>query len=662
MSTLLSSRYHVLQVIGEGAFGKTFLAEDIHMPTRRRCVVKQLKPIAQVEIYQLVQERFEREAALLEILGESNNQIPKLYAYFAELGRFYLVQEWIEGKTLTKRLFEDKQLSQEVVNGILMSLLSVLEYIHSRNIIHRDIKPDNIIIRQGDGKPVLIDFGVVKEVMKVDALGNPTSSIVAGTPDFMALEQVGGKPVFASDLYSLGMTAISLLTGKMPKEMINPLTGEISWRTHASVVEDGFASILDRATKPSFSDRYKTALEMLESLQCKVNIERTIIANPSPVPRSSFRINFGAHKFDRITKKGEKDTYNFEAQAGDVIVIRLVDRNASSGQPLHWQPHIELRDGVGSIISEMSSAVETRIGPEVLSTSGTFSIIVSHGITKDNEMYTGIGDYVLFLQRVNNPGLSKPLDSEDELMGLLNHGGQVHTYTFNAHTEDQVTLTMTKEEKGGIYPLLELYDRKGRAIDIVHSYSPVGSVDPAIIERPLNIGGTYTILASSYFGNQVGIYRISLRIETKKTIPNALLESTLLINSSEEAVIPTKPPNQVEGKYLGQIMRKDGSVEVFISINMGLGGNGKNFYVYTSANGTDKREISIDDVSRIKIIEPSRIIDDRRTWQKAIITLCKGRILENLFINAVGNWYYKTDVWGSYIDENVEAITFNVQA
>ncbi len=81
-----------------------------------------------------------------------------------------------------------------------------MEYVHSKRIVHRDIKPDNILIRYADGKPILIDFGAVKEMMGtvVTASGNSSRSIVIRTPGFMPSEQTAGRPVFASDLYSLG--------------------------------------------------------------------------------------------------------------------------------------------------------------------------------------------------------------------------------------------------------------------------------------------------------------------------------------------------------------------------------------------------------------------------------------------------------------------------
>lgn len=287
--TLLNNRYQVIQILGDGGFGQTFLAEDTHMPSHRHCVIKQLKPINNdPQIYQIIQQRFEREAATLEYLGEHNDQIPKLYAYFLENGQFYLVQEWIQGHTLRDIVAAKGYENETTVRAILASLLSVLDYVHSKGIIHRDIKPDNIILRSRDLKPVLIDFGAVKETIRsvVGVLSNPTRSIVIGTPGYMPSEQGVGRPVYASDIYSLGLTAIYLLTGKNPEELqTNPQTGEILWQQHAPHVSPNLASVLSQAINPQASDRFNTASKMLCALESLGSVS-PVLAQTQPLPSS----------------------------------------------------------------------------------------------------------------------------------------------------------------------------------------------------------------------------------------------------------------------------------------------------------------------------------------------------------------------------------------
>jgi serine/threonine protein kinase, bacterial len=268
---LLNNRYRVLRTLGSGGFGETFLAEDTQMPSQRRCVIKQLKPIQDnPQVYELVQQRFQREAAILEDLGEGSSQIPRLYAYFSDNGQFYLVQEYIEGQTLTTRVRQQGVLSESSVKEILTSILPVLEFVHSKGIVHRDIKPDNILIRDRDNQPVLIDFGAVKETLGtvMTPSGNTTQSIVIGTPGYMPSEQSVGRPMFASDLYSLGLTAIYLLTGKSPQELgTDPATGAVLWRQYALSVTPSFAAVLEKAIQFSARDRFTSAREMLQALQ-----------------------------------------------------------------------------------------------------------------------------------------------------------------------------------------------------------------------------------------------------------------------------------------------------------------------------------------------------------------------------------------------------------
>ncbi|MFH7025913.1 MAG: IMS domain-containing protein [Heteroscytonema crispum UTEX LB 1556] len=292
--TLLNNRYRVLQVVGSGGFGETFLAEDTQMPSGRRCVIKQLKPVANnSQVYQLVQQRFQQEAAILEELGDRSNQIPRLYAYFFENGQFYLVQEYIEGQTLSQKLQQQGLLNETAVQEILINILPVLDFVHSKRMVHRDIKPDNIILRFADGKPVLIDFGAVKVTMQTEIAtsGNSNPSIVIGTPGFMPTEQSVGRPVFSSDLYSLGLTAIYLLTGRIPQQLpFDTMTGEIIWRQFAFNINPNFAEVLDKAVRKSPRDRYMNAKEMLAALQTAINpipptlppSQPTVITAPPP--------------------------------------------------------------------------------------------------------------------------------------------------------------------------------------------------------------------------------------------------------------------------------------------------------------------------------------------------------------------------------------------
>lgn len=267
-ASLLNHRYKILEALAEGGFGQTFLAEDTQMPSRRRCVIKRLKPVlSQPEIAQIVQQRFTREAAVLDMVGKQHSQIPTLYAYFVTAGQFYLVQEWIKGESL--QVSEIQQWSEAAVRKLLIELLSAIAHIHSLNVIHRDIKPSNIIVRKADRLPCLIDFGAVKEVMTtiITASGQHKSSIAIGTAGYMPPEQTAGRPTFASDLYSLGMTAICLLTGKGPLQLERDrTTNHLLWQQYVPTVSDSLAQVLSRSVSLYAQNRYTTATDMLSAL------------------------------------------------------------------------------------------------------------------------------------------------------------------------------------------------------------------------------------------------------------------------------------------------------------------------------------------------------------------------------------------------------------
>jgi serine/threonine protein kinase len=269
MTTLLKNRYRIMSIIGDGGFGQTYLAEDIDR-FNHLCVIKRLKPVIDdPQTYEVIKEHFEREAAILLELGKLPNvRIPKLQAYFSEGKEFYLVQDLIEGHNLAETVDHEGPLTALDTERIISDLLPTLDRVHALGIIHRDIKPENVMISDADRRPFLIDFGAVKEVVatKLNSRGVPVSSVIIGSPGFIPYEQVDGRPVVASDLYSLGLTAVYLLTGKRPNELKNA-AGEIDWMPHAPDLPPAMKVTISKSIEHHASARFQTARDMFDSLK-----------------------------------------------------------------------------------------------------------------------------------------------------------------------------------------------------------------------------------------------------------------------------------------------------------------------------------------------------------------------------------------------------------
>jgi serine/threonine protein kinase len=274
IGTVLRNRYRILQVLGSGGFGDTYLAEDQDLPGKPRCVVKQLHPKDNnPETFRIAKSLFEREAEYLYRIGNSHPQIPDLYAHFTEDANFYLVQEFIDGHNLAQELPEGKKLSETETIRLLLDILEVLACVHQHNVIHRDIKLQNLMRRKADGKIVLIDFGAVKDVsiLQTSPHGGTNMTVSIGSPGYMPSEQAQGKPKLSSDVYAVGMIGIQALTGISPANLPEDVnTGEILWKNLVSVTP-AFAEVLDKMTHYHFGQRYRSAVETLEALRAVAN-------------------------------------------------------------------------------------------------------------------------------------------------------------------------------------------------------------------------------------------------------------------------------------------------------------------------------------------------------------------------------------------------------
>ncbi len=278
MPLILGGRYLPQKLLGKGGFGAAFLAIDRYTPTMKQCVVKQFQPEGNlgVQELELAQQLFEREAIVLEMLGNKHPQIPNLFAYFPLLvpsspnqpedQYFYLVQEFIDGQDLETELAQQGRFSEEQTLQVLIEILHILKFVHENNSIHRDIKPSNIM-RDKDGVLHLLDFGAVKLVTAggVNPPGGKSTGIYS--MGFAPPEQMTGGEVYpCTDLYALAATCLNLLTGKPTRELYDSYNNKWQWRKFAPDVTDRLGLILDKMLLASPSRRFQSADEVLNTI------------------------------------------------------------------------------------------------------------------------------------------------------------------------------------------------------------------------------------------------------------------------------------------------------------------------------------------------------------------------------------------------------------
>jgi serine/threonine protein kinase, bacterial len=271
-------RYLIIRQLGNDKYGSTYLAESTLMPSRSYCVIKKLKIEHVDQSFQSdIRKRFFKELFILDDLGkEGNGGIPQVYDFFTEEDELYLVQEYIDGQTLFDSVKIHGLFNEARVRQLLIDVLLILKFIHDRQLIHKGVSPKSIILRERTSKPVLIDFGITKYIEMETSI----KSISFSDSQFISKEQIMGRSVCASDIYSLGFTAIYLLTGKMPNELFTNSPNGIRCQDFAPYLSSQLADILNTAISFSLHDRYKDANEMLKALKLITEVDNRTKSEP----------------------------------------------------------------------------------------------------------------------------------------------------------------------------------------------------------------------------------------------------------------------------------------------------------------------------------------------------------------------------------------------
>jgi serine/threonine protein kinase len=342
----IDNRYVVRKILGEGAIGRTYLAIDAHR-FNELCVLKEFAPSGTGKIHlQKSQELFKQEAKIL--LQIQHPQIPKLLACFEWQKKLFLVQEYIHGKTYSQLLQERQQQGKAFVEAevirLAIELLPVLKYIHDRNIVHRDISPDNII-QPIDRPPVLIDFGVGKLMVFADeeeSLKSISPKSLTGTMSFVGkigyapYEQISmGVCSPKSDLYALGVTSIVLLTGKQPAILIDRSSLEWQWRLYTDVSDD-FANIINKLLAYQPKNRYQSSQELFNDLQKLIPSQKTIVYLEESPPIQEFILP--TTEFSLADPSAEYGNFPTELQQPEINLSSFSIEELSSIEPPFEEP------------------------------------------------------------------------------------------------------------------------------------------------------------------------------------------------------------------------------------------------------------------------------------------------------------------------------------
>ena len=511
---VLDGRYKLIKQIGAGGFGHTFIARDMRRPGSPPCVVKQLKPASDdPNFIREARRLFNTEAETLEKLG-SHDQIPHLLAYFEEDQQFFLVQEFVEGKSLHDELkglppqvsdtdsesqdrilaelanldapTRDKQLSEVEVLKILQDVLDVLEFVHSEGVIHRDIKPDNLIRRKKDRKIVLIDFGAVRAMqdantqLAANEKGESRFTVTIGTPGYMPSEQCAGRPTYNSDIYALGMVAIKALTGYGPTDLpTDPATGELVWRDKAKV-SNGLAMVLTRMVRYHYTQRYQSVRE----------------------------VNQGISTFATMTEVERQATTSKIVRS---TILTGVENAASSNAPTSYKSSSQTRRSVPAPSASSNSGVLFLFGGllAVVAVIAAFalpsmmrnnqpSVIVNNPPPVNKPISTDASPIATPTNTAVNQSLNLEANKESLVVPNKILGDAIHTYTVQAKSGQLLSTAIT-----GSGLLITVLNAQGvplsNAVNVINADVSIPA-DGAYMVQLKGIGGTTEIPYQLKFG------------------------------------------------------------------------------------------------------------------------------------------------------------------
>lgn len=329
-TTLLDNRFSILHIERTNSYSKVFFALDTYQNPPRNCAIKLYKPIAQKpQLQEWIIREFQKEAARLKQLSLTNEYLPEIYTYFHDSQAYYIARELVEGATFEDKVQDRGVLGVQMVREILRKLLLMLDSLHRKKIIHQNIKPKNIIERDGDRAPISINFGGLEQIVATfDFHGDKNIFSLNDTLGYAPSEQALGKATPTSDLYSLGLTAIYLLTAKNPKDLSIDLdSGNYLIPPKIKACDPELAATISRAIHLNPGDRYSSASKMLDALLMNDN---KIFLDSQQIPLENHR-TYQTHtatngktplQSNRPIAQSERAKYSSPISQGETTIVQ----------------------------------------------------------------------------------------------------------------------------------------------------------------------------------------------------------------------------------------------------------------------------------------------------------------------------------------------------
>src|ERR1700752_1096069 len=455
LALALGAKYEVKRLVGSGGFAEVYEVWDKDL--ERRLAVKVLRP--DVAWTSGMIERFQRETRAAAKL-EHPNILPIHFVGGGE-GLVYYAMPFVDGMSLGELLKRSGTLPHERALAIIIPILDALDHAHKAGLIHRDIKPDNIMLDVARGRPLLVDFGIARRLDSEAGAGLTQTGLVIGTPHYMSPEQAPGSPNLgpAPDLYSLGCVLFQMVTGSPPfdgessQQVVGKHIAEPPPAAHAvnPAVPRELSDVIMRCLAKQPKDRYRSAAEVIAALEKQPG---TMRSRTTAAQAATELLVSGATKQQAVRRSGGQ-AVGKKRLAWVVPVIALAAVGIGAGAIFLKQPKLEFENLLGDSVTVQAGSVTWRVAPEgkiKIPTAGTVTWRVIRPRAGSRELGLPLGQMVT-RQRGTIQATTRPGSQAYFAPLITNETGRPITITINAGLAGAVSCNCTVPAGAGRRPM-----------------------------------------------------------------------------------------------------------------------------------------------------------------------------------------------------------------